>query len=181
MKTPILITAVGTTEKAFKTYGYIDKFFRAKFKDNPIRWAYSSRFVKAKENNHDIKGPVEILRELKNDGNKVVLVQPLHIIAGYEFHQVILEALKLDISISIGLPLLSSVKDYEETVRAVASLIPKSEDEAAVFVGHGTDHPSWTSYPVFEEFLRRKWGSRVFTGVLKGYPDMDEILIIQDL
>lgn len=179
MKTPILITAVGTTEKAFKTYGHMDKFFKEKFKDQSILWAYSSRFVKAerkKANDHDIKYSVEVLKELKKDGNKTVIVQSLHIIAGYEFHEIILEALKLNINISFGLPLLTSVKDYEETIEAVAPLIPESEDEAAVFVGHGTDHPSWTSYIVFEQFLKKKWGKRVFTGVLKGYPDMDETI-----
>ncbi|MCK5542665.1 MAG: sirohydrochlorin cobaltochelatase [Desulfobacterales bacterium] len=179
MKTPILVTAFGTTEKAFQTYEYMDKFFKEKFKDQPVVWAYSSRFVKAKRkkaNNHDIKDPVEALKKLKKDGNEWVVLQSLHIIGGHEFQRLVAEALKLDIRISMGLPLLTSVKDYEETAEAVASLIPKSEDEAAVFVGHGTDHPAWASYPTFEKFLRKKFGSRVFTGVLEGYPGIDETI-----
>ncbi|MCP3900361.1 MAG: hypothetical protein GY707_11685 [Desulfobacteraceae bacterium] len=179
MKAPILVTAFGTTEKAFKTYGYMDSVFKEKFKNQLIFWAYSSRFVKAKrkkENNHDIKDPIEVLKQLKKDGHDWVIVQSLHIVGGHEFQRLVTQALKLDIRISIGLPLLTSVQDYEETARAVASLIPEPEDEAAVFVGHGTDHPSWASYPVFGEFLRKKYGKRVFTGVLEGYPGRDETL-----
>lgn len=179
MKTPIVVTAFGTTEEAFKTYGCMDKVFKEEFIDQPVIWTYSSRFVRAKreqENNHDIKDPLEVLIQLKKDGHEWAVVQSLHIIWGHEFQRLVTEALKLDIRISIGLPLLTSVRDYEEVADAVGSLIPKSENKAAVFVGHGTDHPAWTSYPVFENFLRNKYGLRIFTGVLEGYPDMDETI-----
>jgi sirohydrochlorin cobaltochelatase len=179
MRTPILVTAFGTTEKAFQTYDHMDKIFKEKFNDHPVIWAYSSRVVKTKrkkENKHDIKDPIEVLIQLKKDGYDWVTIQSLHIIWGHEFQRLVTEALKLDIRFSMGLPLLTSVKDYEETAKAVASLIPKSKDEAAVFVGHGTDHPAWTSYPVFGKFLRNIYGPKVFTGVLEGYPGMDETI-----
>ena len=179
MKIPIVVTAFGTAEKAFKTYGYMDKIFKREFIDQPVVWSYSSRFVKAKrkkENNHDIKDPVEVLMQLKRDGHEWAVVQSLHIIWGHEFQRLVTEALNLDIRISMGLPLLTSVQDYEDVSDAVASLIPETKDEAIVFVGHGTDHPAWTSYPVFEKFLRNKYGARIFTGVLEGYPGMDETI-----
>ena len=179
MKTPIVVTAFGTTEKAFNTYEYMDKLFKEKFDAHHVIWAYTSRVVKAKrkkDNNHEIKDPVEVLKKLKKEGHKWAVVQSLHIIWGHEFQRLVTEALKLDIRISMGLPLLTSVQDYRGTAEAVAQLIPESENEAAVFVGHGTDHPSWTSYPVFENFLRDKYGPRIFTGVIEGYPGIDEIV-----
>ena len=179
MKPPVLVTAFGTTDKAFDTYEYMDKLFRQSFNDISIFWAYSSRFVRVKrnkENGQNIKDPVQVLKELQNDGHKWAVVQSLHIISGHEFQRLVTEALKLDIRISFGLPLLTSVHDYQETASAMESLIPASKDEAIVFVGHGTDHPAWTSYPVFEEFLRKEYGPRVFTGVLEGYPGIDETI-----
>ncbi len=179
MKTPILLVAFGTTQKAFQTYELMDEMFKEKFKDQLFFWAYSSRSVKAKrkkDNNHDIKDPIEALEQLKKDGYKWVIVQSLHIVGGHEFQRLVTQAQKVDIQISIGLPLLTSIQDYEEAVEAVASLIPESADEAVVFIGHGTDHPAWTSYPALEEFLKKKYGKQVFIGVLDGYPDMDETI-----
>ncbi|MCK5098654.1 MAG: sirohydrochlorin cobaltochelatase [Desulfobacteraceae bacterium] len=179
MKTPIIVTAFGTTQKAFQTYEYMDEIIKQSFDDQPVIWAYTSRVVKAKrkkDNNHDIKDPVEVLKQLKKDGHEWAVVQSLHIIWGHEFQRLVTEALKLDIRISMGLPLLTSVQDYKETAEAVKELIPESEDEAAVFVGHGTDHPAWTSYPVFENFLRDKYGHRIFTGVVEGYPGIEETI-----
>ncbi|MCK5310563.1 MAG: sirohydrochlorin cobaltochelatase [Desulfobacteraceae bacterium] len=179
MKTPIVLTAFGTTQKAFQTYEYMDEIIKQNFNDHPAIWAFTSRMVKAKrkeESNHTIKDPVEVLKELKKKGHEWAVVQSLHIIWGHEFQRLVTEALKLDIRISMGLPLLTSAQDYKETAEAVKELIPEPEDEAAVFVGHGTDHPSWTSYPVFENFLRDKYGKRIFTGVVEGYPGIEETI-----
>jgi len=82
----------------------------------------------------------------------------------------------VDMGISLGLPLLSSPRDYQEVARALAPVISENKDEAIVVVGHGTDHPSWTSYFALESIMRKEYGSRVFTGVVEGFPEMVDTL-----
>ena len=60
--------------------------------------------------------------------------------------------------------------------RALAPVVQENEDEAIVVVGHGTDHPSWTAYFALESIMRKAYGSRVFTGVVEGFPEMEETL-----
>ena len=123
---PIIVTAFGTTAKAFTTYKKMDKIFKNYFPDNPIYWAYSSRMVKAvmeKNKTLEVKNPIEVMTELKNDGHKWIVLQSLHLICGHEFDRLITERDAIDIRSAIGLPLLSSPQDYFETANALKSLI----------------------------------------------------------
>lgn len=57
---PIILTAFGTTDKAFSTYEQMDRIFKNAFPANEIHWAYSSRMVKhaiKKKQKLDLKIP----------------------------------------------------------------------------------------------------------------------------
>ena len=125
MSIPIVLTAFGTTAKAFETYGIMDEIFQEKFKENPVLWAYSSRMVKAsmkKNKKIDIKDPGEVLEELKAKGHEWAVVQSLHLICGHEFDRLVTVAEKSIIRTSMGLPLLTSAKDYMETAEVLKDL-----------------------------------------------------------
>jgi sirohydrochlorin cobaltochelatase len=77
---------------------------------------------------------------------------------------------------SIGLPLLSAPEDYEAVVQGLGNSFPDLEDEAIVLVGHGTDHPIWSSYVALHHMFRERFGSRIFMGVVEGYPSRAEIV-----
>ena len=155
---PIVLTAFGTTARAFLTYNKMDAVFKEEFPGHNILWAYSSRMVKyalKKDKNLDLKDPREILAELQQQGHPWVVLQSLHLISGHELHRLAAERNHVDMRLSLGLPLLSSPRDYQEVSRALAPVIPENEDQAIVVVGHGTDHPSWTSYFALESILER--------------------------
>ncbi|MCK5099575.1 MAG: sirohydrochlorin cobaltochelatase [Desulfobacteraceae bacterium] len=185
-KIPIIVTAFGTTAKAFATYEKMDKVFKNSFPNNPIYWAYSSRMVKRvlnKKNNRNLKDPLEIMDDLRSQGHKWVVLQSLHLICGHEFDRLVSERESIDIRSSIGLPLLTSQPDYVATAKALDPLIAKISknqnkcpDQAVVLVGHGTDHPAWSAYSAFEDILRQLYGSNIFTGVVEGYPEMEVTL-----
>ena len=73
-------------------------------------------------------------------------VQTLHIICGEEFNKLKeqVESYKDKFEkIILGRPLLTYIEDYKETVEAIENQIPKmNEQEAVVFMGHGTFHES---------------------------------------
>ena len=197
---PIIVTAFGTTAKAFTTYKKMDKIFKTCFPNNSIYWAYSSRMVKdamKKNSMVELKNPMEVMSKLKADGHKWIVLQSLHLICGHEFDSLITEQNNINIRSAIGLPLLNSPQDYFETANALKSLIiqnpniqndnqpdnqldnqlnNRSNDLATILVGHGTDHHSWTAYYALESILKDKYGANIFIGVIEGYPEMDIIV-----
>jgi len=67
MKIPIVLTAFGTTTKAFNTYAFIEKIIRKNFPGHEIHWAYSSRIVRermAKRSTAELKHPHQVLENL---------------------------------------------------------------------------------------------------------------------
>ena len=176
---PIILTAFGTTARAIETYDSMDQIIRQSFPQNLIHCAYSSRMVKhaiRKKKQLDLKDPLETAQMLVEQGHSWVVMQSLHMICGHEFDRLVAERNNVDIRSAVGLPLLSSHEDYENTAAAVGHLIPEDADTAAVFVGHGTDHPAWTAYPALESILRRHYGPRVYIGVVEEYPGLDDTL-----
>ncbi len=176
---PIVLTAFGTTARAFSTYEKMDRVFKQAFPDNPIHWAYSSRMVKhamKKKQKLDLKDPLEMARFLADQGHEWVVMQSLHLICGHEFDRLVTERDHVNIRTSMGLPLLTSHTDYIKTANALAPLFPRDQTQAVILVGHGTDHPGWTTYPALETILRETYGKRLFIGVVEEYPDMEHTL-----
>lgn len=176
---PVIVTAFGTTEKAFSTYKKMDAVFRQAFPDNMILWAYSSRMVKhalKKKKKFNLKDPLEMAQILAKKRHPWVVIQSLHMICGHEFDRLVAERDYVDIRSAIGLPLLTSHADYEKTAHALAPLFPRDPDEAVILVGHGTDHPAWTAYPALEGVVRKYHGDRIFVGVVEDFPDMNYTL-----
>ncbi|MCP4672783.1 MAG: hypothetical protein GY857_15920 [Desulfobacula sp.] len=174
---PIILTAFGTTAKAFSTYEKMDQVFKKKLPDHQIYWTYSSRIIKhAMKQKLDLKDPLEMAQTLADQGHQWVVLQSLHLICGHEFERLVAQREQVNIRSSIGLPLLSSHRDYEKTSIALAQHFPKEKDHAIILVGHGTDHPAWTAYPALEAVLRKQYGNRMFVGVLEKFPDMNYTL-----
>jgi sirohydrochlorin cobaltochelatase len=174
---PIILTAFGTTARAFSTYDRMGRIFCRKFPDHQIHWAYSSRMVRhAMAKKKKLKDPVETARSLAEEGYEWVVIQSLHLISGHEFDRLVTQRDQAPIRSAMGLPLLNSQKDYLAAANALSPLFPQNTDQAVVLVGHGTDHPAWTAYPALESILRQYYGDRVFIGVVEGYPGLDHTL-----
>ena len=176
---PIVLTAFGTTAKAFSTYEKMKAVFKEELPEQNIIWSFSSRMVKhalKKNKNLDIQDPGEVLASLHKQNHPWAVLQSLHIIGGHELHRLAAERNLVDMRFSLGLPLLSSPQDYMAVAKALAQVIPDNKNEAIVVVGHGTDHPTWASYFALEVFLRNAYGPRVFAGVVEGFPEMDETI-----
>ncbi|MBU1341253.1 MAG: sirohydrochlorin cobaltochelatase [Proteobacteria bacterium] len=176
---PVILTAFGTTARAFLTYEKMDLAFKQAFPDQQLYWAYSSRMVKhamKRKNRPDLKDPLEMAQSLAEMGHEWVVMQSLHLICGHEFDRLVTERSHVNIRSSMGLPLLTSYMDYEKTAAALAPLFPQDQTRAILLVGHGTDHPAWTAYPALEGILRRQYGQRLFVGVVEGYPGMNHTL-----
>ena len=52
----------------------------------------------------------------------------------------------------------------------------EGRDEAIILVGHGTDHPSWATYPALQNLLSGRFGQQVHIGVLERHPSRQEVI-----
>ncbi len=180
MKIPIVMAAFGTTTGAMKTYSFINQICKKHFPDNPIFWAFSSRMVKDKSNEihkTNMQNPSQILKKLENKGYKWAVVQSLHLMCGHEFYRLVAEVDTCSIRASMGLPLLSHPPDYHDIVNALKETFPKRDNEAVVFVGHGTDHPSWCTYVALDHIFGKNGNRDIYVGVVEeGYPEMESVV-----
>ncbi|MBE9547146.1 MAG: sirohydrochlorin cobaltochelatase [Proteobacteria bacterium] len=180
MKTPIVITAFGTTTKAVDTYDYMDAKIRESFSDHEIKWSYTSKMVRnlvKKKQKIELKSTKEVLTELEDEGYNQAVVQSLHVLCGTEFHRLINETKQCRIRTSIGLPLLSSLADYSALITGIGNIFSTpGNDEAVVLVGHGTEHPVWSSYIALEYLLQKEYGSNIYVGVVEGENSCDRIV-----
>jgi sirohydrochlorin cobaltochelatase len=185
IKKGILLVAFGTSvAKAQFSYNNIERAVRTHFPDIPIRWAYTSAFIRQKlAGQGQVIDSVETaLAKMMDEKFTHVAVQSLHIIAGWEFHDLSKNAALFGQmaggfdSICVGDPLLTTGDDFERVVDALLKNIPKSrkKPDAVIFMGHGTSHPGNAAYPALMYHFQRK-DSYVFVGTVEGSPQIDEI------
>ncbi len=179
MEIPIIMSAFGTTSKAIATYSQLDTIIRNRFPQNEIIWAYSSKRVIKKLHDQQ-KSTVltleDTLHQLDRKGVEEAIVQSLHLFPGTEFHSLLQVTKKSQISCAIGMPLLTTPEDYQQIGEILRQVISKRPDKAILVLGHGTDHPTWTAYYSLEKILRKKFGERMYVGVVEKYPDTSHVI-----
>jgi sirohydrochlorin cobaltochelatase len=176
---PIIMAVFGTTSRAEATYKIIDRQVREVFPGHEIHWAYSSRMVKGLmqgKQEGTIKHPHEILRELQARGHNWAVVQSVHLIGGHEFFRLLREIRDEEIRTSVGMPLLTSPDDHIRVGRCLEPIIRANSEKAILLIGHGTDHPAWTTYPALQQTLRQMFGNRIFVGAVEHFPPSEGLI-----
>jgi len=185
VKKGILLVAFGTSvPEAQVAFANIEKKVKAAFPDLPLRWAYTSHVIRhklAKEGKQS--DSVEIsLAKMMDEGFTHVAIQSFHIIGGEEFHGMYQNA-KAFASMSdgiekiiVGYPLLGTQDDMKKVTDAVIENLPKErkKDEAVVFMGHGTPHPSNAFYTALLYHLQQK-DPNIFIATVDGSPTIEDV------
>lgn len=182
----ILLVTFGTSvPSARAAFATIEQMVRKAFPANEIRWAYTSKKIRAKlaREGTVIDSPEMALARLMDEGCKQVVLQSLHMIPGAEFHEIHANG-KLFAQMSGGFarvtvspPLLSTDAAMEKTLDIVAAqIVPKERkpDEAVVLMGHGTHHPSDAIYSALMYKAQRR-DPNLFVATVEGSPSFDEV------
>ena len=174
-------TSVESTRKL--TIEACEEAIRAAFPEYDARRAFTSRKIIAilkQRDNLDVDTPEQALQRLYQEGYVEVIVQPLHIIAGLEFHDVAKTTKQFTSrfqSLRIGMPLLAATDDYFSVADALKSQFSEiGAREAVVLMGHGTAHPANAAYLALERILHHHGMERVFIGTVEGYPERDHVI-----
>ncbi len=176
---PIILAAFGTAAKTRASYEFLGSHIQRRFPEHAIFWAWSSRIIKDKTDEHvaeSISNPREVLEELHRRHYPWAVAQSLYLIGGHEFIRLVEDSRQSPIRTSIGLPLISSPADYLALCASLAPLINSHPEQAILLIGHGTDHPAWCAYPALQYFLRHHFGPRIFVGVIEGCPSGPEVI-----
>lgn len=184
MKKGFIVTSFGTTYKdaRVKCIESIENRIKEEFEDSLVLRAFTSRMVIAKLKKRDkyhVDTPTEALEKMKKNGIKDIYIQPLLIIEAHEYEKILREARdfmakNFDCNITIGKPLLSSDLDYEKVTK---SLGLSNENEAVVFMGHGSEHKTDMSYDKLEKTISESGFKNVFIATVEGEKTIEALVL----
>ncbi|WP_083258967.1 sirohydrochlorin cobaltochelatase [Cellulosilyticum sp. I15G10I2] len=184
MKKAVLVVSFGTSyiETREKTIDKCEEQIKQALGEYDLFRAYTSTMIInkiAKRDHVHIDTPREALYKIYELGYDEVIVQSLHIICGDEFDKLkqhIQEYEGKFSKLTIGRPLLTTIEDYQEAVKATLKEIPSlKEDAAIVFMGHGTTHPVFSAYCALE-YAFKEQNTRAYVGTVEGYPTLDNVI-----
>jgi sirohydrochlorin cobaltochelatase len=187
-KGAVLVVSFGTSyHDAFKNcIESTEKLISEFLNTHELRRAFTSEIIIGKLARRDgifIDNPKAALKKLKEDGFTRVLVQPLHILPGWEYHElkdVVIEFEKAGMfeCIRLGEPLLYNSEDYLLVVEALKMQLPQNRKGSAVLLmGHGTSHFSNACYYCLQSFLHDAEPDAYIANV-EGNPGLKEVIPI---
>ena len=183
-KKAVLVTSFGTSHlDALETdIAAIEKAIARAMPEHTIRRAFTSTIIMKKLCTRDgieIDDVPQALTRLVREGYSHVVLQPTHILCGEEYDKLCSLAAPFasSLTLSIGTPLLKTIPDYWDMARAVCTLTEApAEDEAVVFMGHGTPHLANASYALLEYLLWDLGRERTFIGTVEGCPSLEQVI-----
>lgn len=143
----------------------------------PVKEAYISPVVRKNLLKKGTKklSPEEAFLAMRLEGVDTLIVQPSLIIDGGEMDEVRKAVEKVQpffSHIEIGRPLCYSPSDFEKVVDILAKEDSKNVD-AIVFVGHGNNLPSTSTYTQLDYMLADRNLKNMHVSTIEGYPTVE--------
>ncbi len=184
-KKGILTVSFGTSvnKTREKTIDAIELYIQKVFPDHILYRAWTSGMIIKKIKKRDgvhIDTVTEAMERMFSDGVARVVVQPTHVINGVENDRMIADALAFKErfhKIAFGTPLLTSDGDFCAVIEAVmAEFKDLRQEEALVFMGHGTAHDANAVYGALDDKFKDMGYKNVFLGTVEAYPSMETLM-----
>lgn len=131
------------------------------------------------ERGEDIPSLTEALDRLCGEGVQRVVVQPTHLLYGYEYDRLRQEAEAFSdrfASLVMGRPLLADTAAIRRFAARFSDALAPEKNGAAVLLGHGTEHFANTAYPALQTALRLEGRADLLVGTVEGWPGLEEVL-----
>lgn len=182
----ILVVSFGTSYNDTRavTIDAIEADIQAAYPDWEVRRAFTAQTIidkLAARDGLEIDNVSQALERLIADGYGTVVVQPTHVMPGYEYDDIAADVTAYEGSFStlvMGDPLLTREEDYEDLIQALAGSVPQmgDGDTAVVFMGHGTKHFANAIYSELEYMMHTEGYENAFVGTVEGFPTIKEVL-----
>ena len=186
-KPVILVVSFGTSynDSRHITIGAIEDAIRETYPDYDVRRAFTAQIIIDKLAERDgivIDNFEQAMDKLVEEGVQKVIVQPTHLMAGYEYTDV-LNSLQSNYAdkfeaIVLGDPLLTSDEDYSAVVEAICDATAEYDDgqTAICFMGHGTEADSNEDYAHLQQVLTDAGHTSYFVGTVEATPTFDDVV-----
>ena len=128
-----------------------------------------------------IDNVTEALDRAVANGVKTLVVQPTHLMHGFEYDDVVAElAERADDfeTIVVAEPLLTSDDDFDRVADVMIDLLKDYDDgeTAIVYMGHGTEHEYNKIYAQMQGVLSAKGAENYYVGTVEAEPSVDDVL-----
>lgn len=168
------------------TIGAIETALQNASPEYEVRRAFTSQIIidiLKERDGMEIDNVKEAMDRLVADGVKKVLIQPTHVMSGFEYDDVIAEvseyADRFD-SFKIGKTLLTTDEDYTNLISAITEETKdyNLDGTAIVFMGHGTEHEANATYATLQQKLAGAGYDNYFIGTVEAAPSFDDVLAL---
>lgn len=182
----ILVVSFGTSFNDSRdiTIGAIEEAIAKACPEYEIRRAFTSQIiidVLAERDNLEIDNVKEALDRAVADGVKELVVQPTHLMNGFEYNDLAKELTdyvdKFD-KIVFAEPLLISDADFDAVIKAITEKTASYDDgETAIcFMGHGTEAASNSVYAKLQDMLKAGGHENYYIGTVEAEPTLDDMI-----
>ena len=184
----LLVVSFGTSysENRCGTIGAIEAAMERAFPDYSVRRGFTSQIILniiQKRDGLAMDNVRQALDRAVDNGVKHLVVQPTHMMNGFEYHDMAAEIEEyrghFD-SLSIGAPLLSSEADFRAVADVLIASTAAYDDggTAICFMGHGTDAASNKVYPHMQQVLQEAGKQNYFIGTVEASPSVEDLLAL---
>ncbi|MBO7405394.1 MAG: sirohydrochlorin cobaltochelatase [Clostridia bacterium] len=185
-KPVILVVSFGTSynDSREATIGAIETAIQAANPGSEVRRAFTSQIIIDKLKDRDgivIDNVEEAFARLIKDGVKDLIVQPTHVMSGYEYDD-LMEVVNTNkskfSSVKVGVPLLTSDADYNAVIGAITDATAEYDDGKTLitFMGHGTEHEANATYAKLQDMLTAAGKTNYCIGTVEAEPSLEDVI-----
>ena len=159
MKQALIITSFGTSiPEARISIEAVEKALSEAAAGYTAVRAFTSPTIRRilAERGEKVPSLTEALEQLHSEGINKVVVQPTHLLYGYEYDKLKAEAEEFSDrfeKLMVGKPLLAGSSDILRFAEEIAETHPQQKEAAVVYMGHGTEHFANAVYPALQTAL----------------------------
>ena len=182
----LLVVSFGTSfnDNRRLTIGAIEKWLQTGFPEWSVRRAFTSQiiidYVKGRDG-EVIDNVGEALDRAIANGVKILVVQPTHLMAGYEYTDLkneLAEYADAFDQIVLSNPLLVNDEDFRDVADAIVNATSAYDDgkTAICFMGHGTEADSNGVYAKMQTVLTEMGIENYYVGTVEAEPSVNDVL-----
>ena len=182
----LMVVSFGTSfnDNRRLTIGAIESAIEGAFPDWSIRRGFTSQIIidhVLRRDGEVIDNVGEALDRAVDNGVKTLVIQPTHLMNGFEYNDVVDEVAQYADAfeaVAIGEPLLTSDEDFAAVAEAIVAATAGYDDgnTAIVFMGHGTEAASNSVYARMQQVLTDAGNANYFIGTVEAEPSLEDVL-----
>ena len=182
----LLVVSFGTSfnDSRRLTIGAIETALKEAWPEWSVRRGFTSQIIIDHVKNRDgeiIDNVAEALDRAVDNGVKTLVVQPTHLMSGFEYSDLrdeLAEYADAFDQVVLSAPLLSSEEDFAAVAEAIVAATAEFDDgETAIcFMGHGTEADSNGVYAKMQAVLSDAGHEHYYVGTVEAEPSVEDVL-----